>query len=65
MKKYKTIIKRMISADGCAKAEATSTTVEDGETQVSQFGSAKVSHGHSSSSSSSSSASCSSYTNLR
>jgi hypothetical protein len=31
MKKYKTIIKRMISADGCAKAEATSTTVEDGK----------------------------------
>lgn len=55
MKKSKTTIERMISVDGFAIAEATSTTVKDGATQVTQFVSAKVSRGYSSSSSSSSS----------
>jgi hypothetical protein len=54
MKKYKTIIKRTISSDGCAISEAKITIVEDGETQVSQFVSTKVSRGYGSSSSSSS-----------
>ncbi|MFM9266555.1 hypothetical protein [Tychonema sp. BBK16] len=55
MKKYKTIIKRTSSPDGCATSEAKSTIVEDGETKVSQFVSTKVSNTSSSSSSSSSS----------
>lgn len=57
MKKSQTTIERMISADGFAIAEATSTTVGDGATQVTQFVSAKVRRGCSSSSSSSSCAS--------
>lgn len=60
MKKYKTIIKRTVSPDGCAISEAKSTIVEDGEAQVSQFVSTKVSSSSSSYSSSSSSSSSSS-----
>jgi hypothetical protein len=54
MKKYKTIIKRTISPDGCAISEAKSKIVKDGETQVTQFVSTKITRGYSSSSSSSS-----------
>ena len=54
MKRFKTIIRRTISPDGCAISEAKSKIVEDDETKVSQFVSTKVSGGYSRSSSSSS-----------